>query len=80
MDINGFGATYLERNHTPILQELQSIEDHLDQSERLSVFVDDVRLFGLEHGYPEPDTLVAFVTRNGLQWQIGHDIYVATNH
>ena len=74
-----FGNTFLGPNHTPIRQELDLIADHLVHLGSVSIFVDDVRLFGTEEGYPRTEFLIEFAVGKNFRWSIEHDIFIATN-
>ena len=76
------GKTFLGPAETPILEELAAIEKILPQLSKVTVFVDDMRCFdpvagGEYSSYPHRSLLVAFSERNGLNWTIEHDIFVA---
>lgn len=75
------GPTFLGPLLTPIRQELQAIEEHLDQFDRVAVLVDDFRGFGassdVDGDYPSRSFLVAWADRHGLAWTVEHDIFAA---
>jgi hypothetical protein len=77
------GPTFKGSQDTPILNELQCIEDNLDHFGKICVLIDDIRLFALPDrnysGYPSIDVLVDWSTKLHLDWHIEHDIFVARN-
>ena len=74
---DGSSAPWL---NLPVREELQNIENNLNNFDRLSIFIDDVRCFNPaipEYAdYPSLDYLVDWSRRNGLTWHIEHDIFV----
>lgn len=77
-------GTFQGNFDTPIMQELNTIEKYLPNLENISIFVDDIRLFNKNNhkhkDYPSLDILVEWAKRNGLEWTIELDIFVATNN
>ncbi len=83
------GGTYEGVRDTPIEIELQTISKSLESGRlmRVAVFVDDVRLFAVEHreqlsaedreGYPRLLVLCSWAENLGLVWTIEHDIFIA---
>lgn len=75
------GVTHRGPVETPILEELNVIEGHLQRLNRVCVLVDDVRLFEPSRtsssAYPPLDLLVDWARKNNLNWHIEHDIFVA---
>lgn len=83
------GGTYEGVRDTPIEIELQTISKFLESERlmRVAVFVDDVRLFAVEHreklsaeereGYPRLLVLCSWAENLGLVWTIEHDIFIA---
>lgn len=75
------GQTHRGPKDTPIVEELVAIEANLARFDHVSVMVDDVRCFDPTRpefeGYPERNLLVDWARRNGLNWSIEHDIFVA---
>jgi hypothetical protein len=83
------GETHEGVRDTPAITELQTISKYL-KSDRLTgvaVFVDDVRLFAVQHrerpsaedrdGYPRLFLLCSWAENQGLAWTIEHDIFIA---
>ena len=74
-------GTFAGVNDTPIIKELECIQQNLQRYESVLVGIDDVRLFtGQIHAYgnyPTIDYLVGFARNNGLTWKIEHDIFLA---
>lgn len=76
-------GTFEGESQCPIEGELEAISQFLDRGERVSVFIDDARLFGgaphATPGYPSLQFLVEWATGNALSWTIEYDIFVATS-
>lgn len=72
------GQTFRGENDTPIRQELSAISSHLPRLSRVSILIDDFRLFGsAEHpAYPSKSWLVKWADDNELNWTVEHDIFV----
>lgn len=77
------GGTHQGPVDTPIIAELDIIEDRLKELKAVYVFIDDIRLFNsgnLKHkDYPNLDTLVNWANRNNLTWTVEQDIFICTN-
>lgn len=77
------GVTYKGPTMTPILAELSAVAGSLHRFEKVTIFIDDVRLFvSSDHDstdYPPLGSLVNWAESNGLSWLIEHDIFVATS-
>jgi hypothetical protein len=83
------GGTYEGLQDTPVNIELQTISKSLKSGSLtgVAVFVDDVRLFAVQHreqpsaedreGYPRLFLLCSWAEENGLVWTIEHDIFIA---
>ena len=75
------GETFLGNAITPILSELSDIASSLSKFNSVSLFIDDVRLFGDESysrdGYPQLSLLSDWCKTNNFTWQISRDIFVA---
>jgi hypothetical protein len=75
------GNTFRGPKETPIAEELREISKVRKQLGRVSVLIDDVRLFGrgdeINQGYPPLNFLVDWARDEGLDWEIVHDIFVA---
>lgn len=75
------GFTFQGPQDTPILDELQIIEERLNRFDDIRIFIDDVRCFA-SHGddaspYPSRTQLVEWADKNNLKWMIVSDIFVA---
>jgi hypothetical protein len=75
------GGTFQGENVSPIVHELESIARHKSRFKSISVFVDDVRLFKRTEShvteYPPFAFLLEWAQRNGFNWEIQNDIYIA---
>lgn len=75
------GITFKGKQDTPILDELKAISNNINHFNNVCVLVDDVRCFNPllpEYStYPSLDVLVDWAQKNGLNWHIEHDIFVA---
>jgi hypothetical protein len=75
------GETFLGNAITPILSELSDIASSLSKFNSVSLFIDDVRLFGDESysrdGYPQLSLLSDWCKTNNFTWQISRDIFIA---
>lgn len=77
------GGTHLAKSETPIIHELAVIEENLPRFREIAVLVDDFREFPPTNsqprssGYPTRDFLVEWANRNGLIWNVEHDIFIA---
>ncbi len=79
------GDTFQGSDDTPILKELDAIEQHLPSFESVSILVDDFRLFNTDNTknkevYPDKSELINWCERNKLFWTIKSDIFIITNH
>jgi hypothetical protein len=76
-------GTFLGEKETPIILELQIIQDNLNNFQEVCVLIDDVRMFTPEFsanlGYPSLNYLVEWALNNNLSWHIEHDIFIAKN-
>ncbi len=77
------GPTFKGATDCPIEVELATIEKGLGQMGRVSILIDDVRLFVSDApenaDYPALDVLVAWAKQHGFRWQIVHDIFIMQN-
>ena len=75
------GSTFLGSEVTPILSELSDIALSLKDFDSVSLFIDDVRLFGDESfsrdGYPDLSALSDWCQINNFTWQVSRDIFIA---
>ncbi len=76
---NSGDITYLGEEFSPIKLELELINNHLPRFKEVSIFVDDVRLFLGEDGYPMLSELVKWSDAAGLNWKIEHDIFIISS-
>jgi hypothetical protein len=79
------GGTFQGSEVSPIIHELEVISRHQKRFEEIIVFVDDVRLFSKSAaaptGYPPLAFLFEWAEKNGFDWQIQNDIFIAKmNH
>ncbi len=70
------GTTYRGEVVTPIAVELDAISRSRDRMSGLVVLVDDVRLFGVDDGYPPFGLLYGWAEAIGWCWHVEHDIIV----
>jgi hypothetical protein len=77
------GFTFLGKNSCPIKFELRAIESRIKDFGKLTIFVDDVRVFSemnsRDKDYPTLSYLVKWADKQSLSWTIEHDIFVMTN-
>jgi hypothetical protein len=78
------GITFKGPTDTPIAAELQSIDENLTHFRKVTILVDDIRLFSPRtteySGYPPLDFLVDWARGHQFSWEIEHDIFVARNY
>lgn len=74
------GETYKGETECPVEPELAAIAANLDHLDRVSILIDDVRLFfpdvTVHKDYPTLDYLVDWCRANGFEWRIEHDIFI----
>lgn len=71
------GETFKGNKECPIKDELNSIEVNFDNFEKISIFIDDVRLFlSSANDYPSIDYLVDWSRRLNMKWKIVYDIFI----
>jgi hypothetical protein len=74
------GITFRGPNDTPLVQELNEIERHIQRFAATAIAIDDIRVCGKRHeygAYPSLDYLVDWAKSNGLDWHIEYDIFIA---
>ena len=75
------GITHKGPTDCPVRAELQNIEANLSRFEKVAVMIDDMRCFDPSipeyADYPNLDYLVDWARKNGLSWNIEHDIFLA---
>jgi hypothetical protein len=74
------GITHQGPQETPIIEELQAIEQSLASLKQVAVFIDDIRCFTPNSPYPTLDYLVNWANQHHLLWCIEYDIFVAKSH
>ena len=73
------GATHLGPIETPIKKELEIIESRLQRFDDVKIFIDDFRCFVDGYtDYPKTSYLSEWSERNSLNWEVKHDIFVAS--
>lgn len=71
------GGTFKGNKECPIIDELNAIEVNFNNFEKISIFIDDVRLFlSSANDYPSIDYLVNWSRRLNMSWRIEHDIFI----
>ena len=71
------GETFKGNKQCPIIDELNAIEVNFNNFEKISIFIDDVRLFlSSATDYPSIDYLVDWSRRLNMSWRIEHDIFI----
>ena len=71
------GITFRADEKTPILKELDAIENHMHRYNSITVLIDDVLGAHLDSEYPSIDYYVDWARRNKLLWNIENDVFVA---
>lgn len=76
------GVTFQGPTDCPLVEELACIEANLRNFSRVAVLIDDIRycINPASHqfsGYPKLDVLVDWARKNGLEWHIEHDMFIA---
>ena len=72
------GDTYQGDKDTPILDELNVIADALEKFNKVSILIDDFRMFNpdLYKGYPDKGSLIEWSEKNGFKWTSTRDILI----
>ena len=66
-----------EENATPIKRELNFIQGCKDEFNKITVLIDDIRLFNEKfQNYPKKNYLVNWCTENNFEWEIEQDIFI----
>jgi len=77
------GDTFLAEEECPVLKELEIIERHITEFQKISILIDDVRVFSptglIVNGYPSLSFLVAWADQKKLKWVIENDIFIMSN-
>ena len=79
------GITFRGNKDCPVEDELEAIEKNLDNFNKISILIDDVRCFlpssSAEYNdYPSIDYLVDWARRFNMHWRIEQDIFIIRNH
>jgi hypothetical protein len=75
------GATHLGPIETPIRKELEIIEGRLQKFADVKIFIDDFRCFVEGYtDYPKTSYLSEWSERNSLNWEVKHDIFIASKN
>ena len=73
-------VTFSNDNVTPIKIELEAIEKSLSGIREMALFIDDFRGFlqdDFGSPYPSRNFLINWATKNGFNWDIQQDIFIA---
>ena len=71
------GITFRGKKDCPIINELNAIEKNFDNFKKLSIFIDDIRLFlSSTKDYPSINYLVDWTRRLDMKWRIVTDIFI----
>jgi hypothetical protein len=77
------GETFGGENDCPVIEELRIIQSYLKKISRLTLFIDDVRLFKDDESAPEKFPtlfkIIKWIEENKLFWTIEHDILIISN-
>jgi len=69
-----------ETLETPIIIELNIIENYIKKFNNVNILIDDIRLFdGKTQNYPNINEIVDWARKNNSSWFIEHDIFII-NH
>jgi len=75
------GDTFKGNKDTPIKNELETISRYLKKFSKVTVLVDDFRLFDKNYEkneiYPGKELLINWANKNNLDWKISKDIFIA---
>lgn len=76
------GETFRGELDTPIELELKIISKYIDKFQKVTVLVDDIRLFEkknqlIDGTYPDKSVLIEWAIQNRLNWKISKDIFIA---
>lgn len=71
-------VTFKGITNSPLIRELELISNVLKSKERVTIFIDDYRLFidYEENDYPKFEEIIEWSTRNEFNWRIEFDIIV----
>lgn len=74
------GVTFQGKKDCPVEDELKAIEKNIDNFEKITILIDDVRCFlpsALNYStYPSIDYLVDWARKYKMEWNIEHDIFI----
>ena len=66
-----------ETLETPIIIELNIIENYIKKFNNVNILIDDIRLFdGKTKNYPNINEIVDWARKNNSSWFIEHDIFI----
>ncbi|MDA9744473.1 hypothetical protein N9U84_01740 [Candidatus Pelagibacter sp.] len=66
-----------ETLETPIMIELDIIENYIKKFNNVNILIDDIRLFdGKNQNYPNINEIVDWARKNNSSWFIEHDIFI----
>lgn len=76
------GITFRGEQDCPVMDELSAISKNLNHFRRVSILIDDVRMFlpekCQEHNYPNIAFLIEWAGDHNFFWRIEHDIFIMT--
>ena len=74
------GKTFKGEKDCPIEDELNAIEENLENFAKISILIDDIRLFLPKSSnysdYHSIDYLIDWARRLNMRWRIEHDIFI----
>lgn len=74
------GVTFQGKKDCPVEDELKAIEKNINNFEKITILIDDVRCFlpsALNYStYPSLDYLVDWARKYKMEWNIEHDIFI----
>ena len=77
------GVTFKGNKNCPVEEELIAIKNNLLNFTKVSILIDDVRLFlptnTTYSDYPSIDFLVDWARVNNFNWRVEHDVFVMRN-
>lgn len=73
-------GTHLSTIETPIEIETDAFSSLKNNFDNLIVLIDDFRLFSVDQAYPKKEYLVEWAIKNGLEWSVEQDIFIASSN